>query len=208
MDGLSRYRVGSRLILLTALLLPGVASAHSPIKGLGNLYNGMLHPLFVPAHLLLVLGLGLLLGQQGVMPNLRSAGAYIGGLLLGLCLAWRGVVLHDALSQELSVLGAAVAAALLVVLAARLPSWSLALLGGLAGLLLGLDSAQSELVGRARAVALFGSGVSLYLLLLYPMALAERLQTHHWLRVGTRVVASWIAASALLVLALMLAPAS
>ena len=197
----------SRLWLLAAgLLLPGLASAHSPIKGLGDLYNGLLHPLFVPAHLLLVIALGLLLGQQGVRRNLAAVLAYIAGLVAGLILAWRGLVLHDAASQELSVLAAAVAAGLLAVIAWRLPVGMLAALALLAGVLLGLDSGQLELMGRARAVALFGSGVSLYLLLLYPMSLAESAGRRHWLSVGVRVVASWITASALLVLALLLAP--
>lgn len=198
----------ARLLFVSMLLLPGAASAHSPIKGLGDLYNGMLHPLFVPAHLLLVIALGLLLGQQGVRRNLASAGTYMAGLLSGLMLAWYGVVLKDAVTQELTVLAVAVVVALAVVVANRLPAWAMVLLALLAGGLLGLDSAQSELVARARAVALFGSGISLYLLLLYPMALAERFQGHPWLRVGVRIVASWITASALLVLALLLAPAA
>ncbi len=197
----------ARLFLVSALL-PGAAFAHSPIKGLGDLYNGMLHPLFVPAHLLLVIALGLLLGQQGVRRNLASAGTYIAGLLGGLTLAWHGVVLKDGVTQELTVLALAVAVALAVVLAMRLPAWAMASLTLLAGGLLGLDSAQSELAARARAVALFGSGISLYLLMLYLMALAERFQAHHWLRVGVRIIASWITASAMLVLALLLAPAA
>ena len=201
----------ARLFLVSALL-PGAAFAHSPIKGLGDLYNGMLHPLFVPAHLLLVIALGLLLGQQGVRRNLASAGTYITGLLGGLTLAWHGVVLKDGVTQELTVLALAAAAALAlaVVLAMRLPVWAMASLTLLAGGLLGLDSAQSELAARARAVALFGSGISLYLLMLYPMALAERFQAHHWLRVGVCIIASWVTASAMLVLvlALLLAPAA
>lgn len=190
-----------------ALGVPGVAWAHSPIKGLGDLGNGMLHPLFVPAHLLLVVALGLLLGQQGVRDNIPAVWAYLAGLVLGLVLAWYGITPLELTGQELAVLGTAVVVALGVVVAVPLPRWVLVLLGGWAGTILGLDSLQAELVGRARAAALFGSGVSLYLLLLYPMALAERLGHRHWQRVGVRVIASWIAASALLVLALLFAPA-
>ncbi len=193
--------------LATLLLLPGAAWAHSPIKGLGDLGNGILHPLFVPAHLLLVIALGLLLGQQGVRANIVAVWAYLCGLMVGLIMAWQGGVLKDVGLQELAVLATAVVVALWVVIAVPLPRWVLAVLGGWAGMILGLDSLQAELVGRARVAALFGSGVSLYLLLLYPMALAERLGHRHWQRVGVRVIASWIAASALLVLALVFAPA-
>ncbi|RMG33197.1 MAG: hypothetical protein D6720_11925 [Gammaproteobacteria bacterium] len=203
--GLSDGDLVRAIIGLLGALLPASAWAHSPIKGLGNLANGILHPLFVPAHLLLVLALGLLLGQQGVSRHLVAVWAYLFGLAMGLLLAWHATVLVDAATQEMTVLCLAVTAALLVVVARPLPSWILLPLGAGAGILLGLDSLQAELEGRARAVALFGSGVGLYLLLLYPMALAERFQARHWQRIGIRVIASWIAASALLVLALLLA---
>lgn len=190
------------------LLAPATAFAHSPIKGLGDFYNGILHPLFVPAHVLLVVATGLLLGQQGVRSSLHAVWAYLGGVVLGLLLAGVGDGLADPALQELLVLGAAVPMGLLVVMALRLPTWLLAALGGCAGLVLGLDSLQTELTGKARIAALFGSGVSLYLLMLYPMALAESFQRHTWLSVGVRILASWITASALLVLALLFAPTS
>lgn len=195
-----------RPFLLLLLLLPGAALAHSPVKGLGDFYNGILHPLFVPAHLLLVVAMGLLIGQQGISRHGYPVWGYLGGVIAGLAMAGAG--LAGPAWQELAVLAAAVVAGLLVVLALRLPAWLLIVLGLLSGLLLGLDSVQADLAGRARAVALFGSGVSLYLLLLYPLALAESFERHPWLRVGVRVLASWITASALLVLALLFAPAA
>ena len=197
-----------RLVLPVLLLAPATALAHSPIKGLGNFYNGILHPLFVPAHVLLLVATGLLIGQQGVRANLPAVWAYLGGAILGLALAGVGAGLADASLQELMVLGAAVLMGLMVVVAAHLPVYVLAALGGCAGLFLGLDSLQSDLTGQARAAALLGSGVSLYLLMLYPMALAETFERHTWLSVGVRILASWITASSLLVLALLFAPTS
>jgi len=190
------------------LPLPATAWAHSPIEGLGDFFNGMLHPVFVPAHLLLVFALGLLIGQQGVFANLTAIWSYLLGVLIGAALAGAGFTLTDASIQELAVLLVAMGVALLVVLAVPLPRPALVLLGLAAGLLLGLDSVQAELEGTARHVALFGSAVALYLLLLYPMATAERFSVHPCLRVGVRIIGSWIAASALLVLALLLAPAA
>ena len=197
-----------RLVLPVLLLAPATALAHSPIKGVGDFFNGILHPLFVPAHVLLMVALGLLIGQQGVRTNLATVWAYAGGVLAGLLLAGVGASLFDAQFQELAILAAAVGAGLLVVFAAPVLPFLLALFGSLAGLLLGLDSLQAELMGRARSVALFGTGVSLYLLLLYPMAMAESFTRHPWLRVGVRILGSWITASALLVLALLFAPVS
>ena len=59
---MTRLHVAAVVVLS---LLPAAAIAHSPIKGLDNFYAGFLHPLFVPAHLLPILVLGLLFGQQG-----------------------------------------------------------------------------------------------------------------------------------------------
>ncbi len=192
--------------LWLALALPGAALAHSPIKGLGDFYNGILHPLFVPAQLLLVVALGLLIGQQGVQRHLSAVAGYALGVVAGLTLVGQYPQLLAPERLELAILGAAVVLALLVVLARALPRVLLTVLAALAGLLLGFDSLQSDLAGGARAVALFGSGIALYLLMLYPMALAERFQGYAWTRIGTRVLGSWITASALLVLALALSP--
>src|SRR5262249_51635723 len=57
--------VRAPLFLTTAFLWPlDAASAHAPFEGGGGFYGGVLHPLFVPAHLLAILGTGLLVGQQ------------------------------------------------------------------------------------------------------------------------------------------------
>ncbi len=73
-----------------------------------------------------------------------------------------------------------------------------------AGVLLGFDSAQAELSGRPLIMALAGSGVGICLLPLYPMMLVGRFAEVTWLRLGVRIIGSWIAASALLTLALSL----
>ncbi len=54
---------------VTILLTPSAALAHSPIRDIGNFYGGLLHPVLVPAQLLLLLALGLLLGQQAPAEN-------------------------------------------------------------------------------------------------------------------------------------------
>ncbi len=59
----------NRMRLFLALLLvcmPGIVLAHAPIEGMDSFYNGVLHPVLVPAHLLAIVSAGLLIGQQGV----------------------------------------------------------------------------------------------------------------------------------------------
>jgi hypothetical protein len=65
-----------------------------------------------------------------------------------------------------------------------------------------MDSAQDALSGKEKLVSLLGSGLALYLLFLYPMALADVFNKKPWQMIGVRVIGSWIAASSLLVLAL------
>jgi hypothetical protein len=70
----------------------------------------------------------------------------------------------------------------------------------------GLDSAREDLSGLAESVSLFGNAVGIYLLLLYSMGFAEYFSSKSWQRIGIRILGSWMAASAFLVLALMLSP--
>ena len=52
------------ICMIVVLALPGTASAHSGFAGATGFTGGLLHPLLVPAHILVVAALGLLIGQQ------------------------------------------------------------------------------------------------------------------------------------------------
>ncbi len=188
------------LWLWASLAAPGVAFAHSPIKGIDTFYNGLLHPLFVPAHLLLLIALGLFIGQRDPEQNQLAFTALLGATIVGLTMAWFGVDNQ----LEPALLGVAALVGLLTAtnLAAG-PYWC-TFIAALVGLLLGTESTQELLTGRERLVSLFGSGVGIYLLFLYPMALADYANKKHWQKIGIRVIGSWVAASSMLVLALSL----
>ena len=70
-------------------------------------------------------------------------------------------------------------------------------------LLVGLDSAPEAGGMRARLIVLAGVGLGVHLLLLNVVALTSYAQ-RPWLKAGVRVLGSWSAASALMVLALAL----
>ena len=189
------------LALCAALgLLPGLAWAHSPIKGLDNFYAGLLHPVFVPAHLLSILVLGVLLGQQGAQRVQVAIVACLVALLVGLAAS----VPAAAISVEVPLLAFAAVSGALVALARPLPVPAIAALGGVVTLLVGVDSAQEGLSGRGWLAAMLGSAISAYLLLLYAMVFAEWFGRREWQRIGLRILGSWAAASALLVLSLAL----
>jgi hydrogenase/urease accessory protein HupE len=188
-----------RVIALSLLLvIPNLALAHSPIKGLNYFYNGLLHPLLVPAHLLLIVGLGLLFGQQGMRKIQLPLLVYVIAVAIGLA----GTGFLQTGQAEPLVMAAAAAVGILVAASPRFPLYLYVLIGAAAGFSLGFDSSQETLFGRDKFVALAGTAVGIYFFSLYPISLAEFCNKKPWLKVGVRVVGSWVAASALLVLAL------
>jgi urease accessory protein len=186
------------LFLLASLAVPSSASAHTSIEGVENFYSGLLHPVFVPAQLLLLIALGLFIGQRGAAKNQVAIAALLVATVVGLFAAW------FELAGEIQVYlfsGAAITG-LLVASNLALSPYGCALITSSAGLIVGLDSAQETLSGVDKLVALSGSGVGIFLIFLYSMILAERLSDKNWKKIGVRIMGSWLAASSLLVLVL------
>jgi urease accessory protein len=162
--------------------------------------GGLLHPLTVPAHVLALLALGLMIGRQ-VGGRLFSLVAFTAGVIGGLAaiaLAFRQTAAGDVL------LGITVVAAILVVLAAPLSAFvhaAIALAGGVA---LGMDSPPQAISIAVATATLIGTGIGTCLTLAI-IAIATSYLTGDWQRIGIRIVGSWIAASAILVLALRFA---
>jgi urease accessory protein len=159
---------------------------------------GLLHPLLVPAHVLAIAALGLLIGQQGWGRSVAMA--YIVAVLLGLGAIALAYV--PALAEE-GLLGATAAAGLLVALAWPLP-WAIGVtLAAAIGLLLGLGSPPEVISLSTANLTLLGTALGATVMLAVFSQGASRLR-HGWQRVGARILGSWIAASAILVLALRL----
>lgn len=176
------------------------AWAHGEIKGVGAFYSGVLHPFISPAHLIALMALGLLFGQRGVLASRQAMGALAASLAGGLWLSLRLQLPEpDPLLLALGML-----LGLSVVLARPWPTWALVPLAALVGLAVGLGSAPDGMAPAQRTAALLGSFVGATLC---PACLAGAVHPLHkpWARVGVRVVASWLSASALLVLTLAFA---
>jgi len=180
-------------------VMPQLVFAHMPIKGINDFYSGFLHPLFVPAHLLLLVSFGLFIGQKRLSSNPRILIVYISAIAIGLLFAW-----FSGDEKEIYVLYVATLIGLLIVANLSVGLNLILFVSVLAGLMLGMDSAQETLTGKNKFASLFGSGVAIYFLALYPMTLAEYLQKKSWGKIGIRIIGSWVATSAILVLALSL----
>jgi hydrogenase/urease accessory protein HupE len=187
-------------LFIVGLCLPVAASAHSPIKGMGDFFNGMIHPLLVPAQVLIILALGLLFGQHQPNQHKTTILLFLGATSAGLITS--NFISHVEIATLLLVGAASIG--LLVAGGLKIP-WAVFIpIGIVVGFILGIDSTPEQLSHKAKITSLFGSGVGIYFLLLYIMAISESLSIKHWQTVAVRIVASWVSASALMVLALTL----
>lgn len=188
--------VGRAIASIGLILIAGPAFAHPPPFGIPGFFGGVLHPAFVPAHLMAVLAVGILIGQQSrgrdwaQIAFILALMAGLGVLTLGVAPAWTGE----------AVLLAALASGLLAALARPLPAVVGTLLAAVVGLAIGLDSPPEVVSVREANLILIGTALGGTLLVLFIVEVGARL-THPWQRIGARVLGSWIAASAVLVLA-------
>ena len=162
-------------------------------------FDGLLHPLLIAAHLLALVALGLLIGQQR-RPLLTWA-VFVAGLAAGLA----AIAFAVGETAALDVLLATTAlAGVLVAIARPLPMLLPLTLAGIAGAALGLDSPPEAISIGAAVAMLVGTAISAVLVLAL-VAAASRQLTRWWQRIGMRIVGSWLAASAILVLTLRFA---
>ena len=180
------------------LFLPSTALAHVPIEGINNFYNGMLHPVLVPSHLLLLIATGLFIGQQGIAENLGAFVVFLVATVVGLVVAWFSIELN----LEVMLLCFAVITGILIAINPVVSLLGCSLIAALVGFSLGADSGQVAMSGKEKLATLFGSGVGIYLLLLYPMGLVDRFNRKAWQKIGVRVIGSWLAAASFMVIAL------
>ena len=187
---------------LIFLLLPAHAHAHTPIKGAGEFVSGFLHPFLTPPHVLVLLSLGLLLGQRLPLrlqhPVVVFAAFSAAGLALAAARTVEGVYQPILITLGLFAGG-------LVALAAPLPTWVRLAACAAGGLALGLDSGVDHAItGAAVAKTLFATWVSLILCVADIAFYSSRLPKYQWVQTGIRVAGSWIVAIALLMLAFSL----
>lgn len=190
-----------RFILVVGVVLaaPAPAFAHSPIEGMNDFYNGVLHPALVPSQLMLLIALGLYLGQRDVAQNQPPIASFLVAAALGLMVTGFTPIVD----LQLPVLATTIVVGALVAADWQWGRLGRMALGLVAGLLLGLDSAQESLTGLTRLVALFGCYIGMTLLLIFPMALADRFNQQEWQRIGVRVVGSWLVAAGVMVVAFL-----
>jgi hydrogenase/urease accessory protein HupE len=188
----------SRKFQIVASVTP--AFAHAPIEGIGAFYNGILHPLLVPSHLILFIGVGLLLGQQSQPLRANAWYAFVGSFWAGLALGQAvGLTVPQAVLLALALItGGCVA------LGRSLRALLLVILTALCGVGVGMDSRAETFEQRDIWVAIIGTAIGGALILSLVGGFAAALP-RPWQRIGIRVAGSWIAAGAAIAFVLTMA---
>jgi urease accessory protein len=196
-----RQRAAGWFFFVLLALLAGNAEAHSTVKGVGDLYAGLLHVLTALEHVLPFIALSLLAGQRGLKAQAEGVLlVFPVALMVGASAAlWlppiHGLALFNIASAIL--LGALVAAAW------TLPMWLFYGLVVLFGLSHGF--ANGEAINDSIKAYLFILGVGLagVAILAYGTLMVDYLLKRKigWITIAVRVAGSWIAAIGVLVLA-------
>lgn len=183
------------------LALPATASAHTAIGGVGDFFGGVLHPLTTPTHLLVLLGIGLLAGQQTPLNLKIPLTVFISVSMLALLLTTTSIVKTVNPPILISI---ALMAGVLVALGKPLPALVNGILFALAALALGLDSTVDSVPATSIATTLLGTWVGLIVAVVDIAYYLSFFTRQKWQQIGIRVAGSWITAASFMVLAFAL----
>ena len=192
-----------RTILASAFVVafPTLTLAH-PIKGVGDFYNGVLHPFTSLEFVLPAVASALFAGQQRRVAAIVALGAFPIALAAGAATAAGAHSFSNSLSSAewlgplvMSVVG------LCVALSLRGPTIGVAALFTIFGFVLG--SAQGVEINSGISVPKFtlGTGCTGLIVMTYGIGLVRRLR-RPWTHIAVRVAGSWVAAAGFMVLAL------
>ena len=155
---------------------------------------------FAPTHLIAIVALGLLVGQPAIRVLILITPLAIGLVTGSLVVA--SAIRDNPAAPALLVL-AAIAAGVTII-DRPLPSWAAAGLALAIGAALPLSAPPQEFSVHAAVVSQLGFALAAILAVALAAFVAAQAKAP-WQRTGVRIVGSWIAASAILVLALRLA---
>ena len=183
------------------VLSVGAAQAHIVIPGVGGFPGGLAHPLLVLSHALALLALGFLASMQ---PPLQRA-ALIAVFLTAMVLSFGLVTFAYSTDRaEIVVLALAAVTGLAIASGCKVPLAAAAALAASLGGAILFDSVPAVPSIRETLLALAGTALAATAVIVVTAFLSAALPAF-WQRIGIRVGGSWIAASAILVLALRLA---
>lgn len=192
-------RRSSRVWFGAALaLLPLPAAAHTTIEGIDAVYGGLLHPYFVPSHILAMVALSLVIGALDWRGWRTAVAVWLVALLAGLGIGAGGVApFHPAIVLLVLAMLCGVAAAL----ARQGGQVPVAVAAALIGITIGIDSVPEDLSAGVPWQVLGATAIGAGVFPVYFGALLIRFR-RDWLSLGVRILGSWVIAVSAMVLAL------
>jgi urease accessory protein len=190
----------STAIALLAVAASNAAWGHGDTESVNDFYAGLLHPVLVPAHLMVLLASGLLVSQYVREHGQRLLAGMLVSLPAGLMISRLTAVPQDVMMIGFLVLGLVIS--LLVVVAARVPRKALLTIGLISGSWVGADSGHGN-PGDASlfSTVMLGTWVGAMAVVCGVAGLLID-QQRDWQRLGIRVGGAWISAACILTLAL------
>jgi hydrogenase/urease accessory protein HupE len=167
--------------------------------------QGLQHPLLTPSHLIILIALGILLGQQGRQHSTVGLLVFSVSVFLGLVITR---FYSPEITLEISLLVIAGVISMLIILKLSLPRLIMIVFAMLTGGLIGVESAPVLIPGLKASriyTDMAGSLISVSLILLLVTVIAIFIN-RLWQGIALRIMGSWLFASAMMVLALMFAP--
>ncbi len=185
------------------LATASAAAAHGGMEVSPGFVSGLWHPLAVPAHCLAILAIAMLQGRHGLVVLQFRSLIFAAALFLGLSATLLSPPVY---SLYIALLSLTIITGLLVALGRQLPLTLVTGLSAIILLLVGFDSGVSTGSWGVTIAALAGIAIGIILL---NAAITELVAHIHdawpnWTKIGVRVVASWVAAIAALILSLQL----
>jgi urease accessory protein len=167
----------------------------------GGFPGGALHPILVLSHALALIALGLLAGLQRAPIRLLLIGYFVAGMIAAFALVSLAFASDRA---EFAVLILAAFTGLVLAAIPRVPVAVAGAISAITGGAILFDSVPPVPSVAETVLALSGTALSATAIVAL-VAFASGALPAFWRRIGVRVAGSWIAASAILVLALRLA---
>lgn len=197
-------RAPLRLAIAAAALSlrPGWANAHGAVEGMNSFYGGLFHPFLNLPQVLVLLGLGIWLGQT---PPLRLKSPL---LAFALCIAAALIAttrFPGWLTPPTLLMALALVFGLLIATVTKLPDGLRAVLAAIAAVAIGLDSGVDGIpAAGALALILLATWISTTVVVANLAYYTSICPARQWVRIGIRIAGSWITAASVLVLAFYL----
>ncbi len=180
------------------------ASAHGASEDPLGLLAGLKHPFYVPAHMLALAALGLRLGQNSLNQVIYAVIVFGLALIAGLL-----ATLSDFFSPytRIALLSVTIIVGLLTLIDIKKLPFEITVTSIIVALMIGIDSGVGAQDLSTNLATLSGSAITtftLYTCWTFLTLLICKLKPE-WIKIGIRVIASWITAIAAMVISLFFA---